>query len=126
MPWLSQKDIRRVHDAVVRGGVDPSAVCCGLDPRLTATLPGQESRCAQLLSDLHELNRIGCLMDGTRPVKVWMQTGLALLGARTEAVVLRAILKKVHAGTRDVTQAPEHWGPATICRRSSSRAQSAS
>jgi hypothetical protein len=93
--WLSQKEVLHVHDAVVHGGVDPSAALCALDPRLTASLPLRETRSAQLLSDAHELNRIGRLDDGTRPVKVWMRTVVALLGARPEGTPISAILKKM-------------------------------
>ena len=94
MPWLSQEEVRRVHDAVVRGGLQPSAARCGLDPRLTATLPMYENRSAQLLGDIHELNRIGRLSDGTQAAKVWLRTAMTLLGPRAEAAALGRLLKK--------------------------------
>lgn len=89
-----------MHDAVVRGGVEPAAARCGLAPSLTATLPKHESRAAELLSDLHELNRMG------RPAKVWMWTAIALLGSRSEAAQLRCIIKKTKNGADLVARPP--------------------
>lgn len=93
MLWLSPKKVIRVVRAAIGAGVDPCVACCGLDPALVATLPTRESRADQLLSDVHELNRIDRLVDGTRPLKVWMRNALTLMGPRRERALLTAIKK---------------------------------
>ncbi|MEO7592653.1 MAG: hypothetical protein ABI134_15670, partial [Byssovorax sp.] len=92
--YLSEEQIRQVHDAAVRAGLSPSrsALLAGIDPRFVLSLPTAPSPSAQLLIDLTELNRVAALTDGTTPLFDWLGNASLLAGPRYEADVFRVAL----------------------------------
>lgn len=97
--YLSDEQLRQVHDAAVRAGLSPSrsALLAGIDPRFVLSLPTAPSPSAQLLIDLTELNRITALLDGTTPLFDWLGNASLLTGPRYEADVFRVALASAKA-----------------------------
>src|SRR5262245_21191019 len=104
---LEQELIREIFAAVVSADMDRGALLGALDRALVASIPVASSPAAQILTDLQELDRMGTLPDGSIPLRVCLETGIALLGPRREAEVFRR-------GVRAIS--PEHLAsepPAT-------------
>ncbi len=98
-PQLDQALIHRVHEAALSADLagKRGALLGGIDPSLVASLPYGSGPASQLLMDLHELNRIVLLADGTRPLEIWLRNAASLAGTRPEAAVFEGALAALGA-----------------------------
>jgi hypothetical protein len=88
-------DTRRIHglyQATIEAGLagQRMALLQGIDARCVAQLPSSDPPSAQLLTDLHELNRV--LADGSVPIVLWLENAFLLAGPRAAAAVFEASL----------------------------------
>ena len=97
--YLSDEQIRQVHDAAVRAGLAPSrsTLLSGIDDRFVLSLPTAPSPSAQLFNDLMELNKTTALTDGETPLFDWLRNADLLAGPRQEAGVFRRALDSAEA-----------------------------
>jgi hypothetical protein len=90
-----------VHQAAITAGLDRETLLQGIDRGFVRSLPNAPNAAAQLLSDIEELNRAGALADATVPLRLWLESAVALAGPRQEAEVFRRALQahpgKLHA-----------------------------
>jgi hypothetical protein len=87
MSIFSHEEIALLWEAAVTAGLSRSVLLSGLDPRLRATLPDGGPHGEQVMSDLHELNRMGQLPTGVVPVAVWIHSAAVMAGPRAEASI---------------------------------------
>jgi hypothetical protein len=87
MGLLSHEHILELHGAAISAGLVASraALLAGVDASLVAGLSHATSPSAQILLDLHELNAVGRLGDGSAPLATWLANAGALSGARGES-----------------------------------------
>jgi hypothetical protein len=100
---LPHEKIQELHASTIAARLSRDALLSGLDRRLVAQLPRFNNESQQILSDLHELNRIDRLADGSMPLVLWLQTAVALAGPRREGAdfekTLRVLQNAAGAGT---------------------------
>lgn len=77
------------------GSDDREALLVGLDPRFLASLPKMTNPAAQLLSDLHVLNRTERLADNSIPLVRWLENAILFAGPRVEGVLFKQVLRDV-------------------------------
>jgi hypothetical protein len=96
MGILSEQDIIEIYEAAVTMRLVESrtALMAGTRPDFVATLPSATNQAAQTLSDLHALNEIESLADGSCPLSTWLLNATALAGPRKEAWILKAFLNE--------------------------------
>lgn len=97
---LDQDLLRQVHEAAIQAGLSRSALLAGISRHFVASLPYASSPAAQLLSDLFELNRVDSLLDGERPLTIWLHNAAVLAGPRREGAVFRDALAAIGAPSR--------------------------
>src|SRR5262249_22686299 len=93
--------------AAVALGLERGALLAGVDRGIVAGLPNMTSKTAQILSDLHELARIGALPDGARPLRAWLEARSALVASRAEQEVCH---EPLHALTAELWAEPAPLG----------------
>ncbi len=100
---LPDATIEQLHEAAVTAGLAPrrQTLLAGIDPAFVTSLdddaPNPASR---LVSDLHALNRVKELTDGTVPLAIWLSNAKRIAKSRVEAEVFRRALEEItpHAG----------------------------
>lgn len=110
---LDQDLLHRVHEAALSADLagKRGALLGGIDPSLVASLPYGSGPASQLLMDLHELNRIVLLADGTRPLEIWLRNATSLAGSRPEAAVFEEALAALGASPSVSPGAPAKAAP---------------
>lgn len=103
---LPHEKIQKLHAAAITARLDRDALVMALDRRLVAQLPHLPNESHQLLSDLHELNRIDRLSDGSVPLEIWLQTAVTLAGPLPEGAVFEAILRELRGSQARPDGAP--------------------
>ncbi|MFO0759755.1 MAG: effector-associated domain EAD1-containing protein [Byssovorax sp.] len=88
---LPDETIRALHAAAIRGGLVNArgTLFGGISPGFMNSLPMQSTLSSQLLSDLHELNRVEKLLDGTVPLAVWLSNAITLLDIHPDSLVFQ-------------------------------------
>lgn len=99
---ISDAEIRNLFDAALALGFasERKALLAGLHPGFVASLPVSPSPSSQLLTDLHELNRTGPLVDDTVPLAAWLGNALSLIGPRREGELFERLLARVSGGKK--------------------------
>ncbi|MEP7121504.1 MAG: effector-associated domain EAD1-containing protein [Byssovorax sp.] len=102
--YLSSATIFEIHQAATEAGLSRSrtALFSGIDYSFVDSIPREASSGAQLIVDLHALNWVESLEDGTVPLETWLANALQSAGLRQEAAVFRRALeqvKRIKAGT---------------------------
>ena len=94
---IGPAQVIEIHTAAVQIGLAQSrtAMMSGIAPGFVASLATAASPAAQLLQDLHALNSVGSLEDGTLPLKIWLQNAVTLSGPRRESAVFRRALEQI-------------------------------
>lgn len=89
--------ILEVHAAAIKLGLQASrvALLSGIDRVVVARLPDSGDPASQLHSDLHALNRVGELEDGSTPLGLWLKTALAFTRAQTASRVFASALEEI-------------------------------
>lgn len=97
MNHVSQESLVLLHRAIMLCDLSGSRVALlgGLDPGFRAGLPLAASPSEQILVDLHTLNGVQQLSDGTIPLLVWAQNALALSASRRESLPLVALIDQL-------------------------------
>ncbi len=98
--YLTAEQVSDVHDAAVKaqlGGSDDrlDALVAGLPDHLTKTLSGGGPPDARLSTQLHELNQVHNLRDGTVPLLHWLQQAIHLAGDDPQVDVLEEAVDQV-------------------------------
>jgi hypothetical protein len=89
---FSDEGILELHDAAIRSELDRDTLLSGLDSKLVAQLRDHAARGSQMLADLHALNKIQKLTDGSIPFRSWLFAAVQLASPRTESAVFRSYL----------------------------------
>src|SRR5689334_20119057 len=84
--------LRALQVAAISLGLSRSALLRGVSPAFVASLATVPAPAAQLWSDLTELDRVGALVDGSVPLRTWLENALHLAGPRNETALFRAAL----------------------------------
>lgn len=114
--WLSGEQITEIQGAAVTRGLAPETLRAGLEPAVKSALPDEKNKSAQLLSDLHVLNRIEALDDqgqGT-PLESWLRNAATLTSPFIEGRVFKealAAIAQVRAG-KIAARAAQRRAPA--------------
>jgi hypothetical protein len=105
---LSFDDVLRAHGAAVglRFDRERSALFGGIDPRIMSAIPTGGSPSGQILTDLHELNRVGAAGDGEVPLRRWLLNAVTLSAARMERATFEGCLRKLDGAVTAVAARP--------------------
>lgn len=111
-------DLHELHAAAITSGIDRDALLSGINRSFTSSIPRLSSRAAQILRDLHEIESVGQLSDGTSPLRTWLLNASRLSALRSEEKVFQRALalldpEIVAAQTRPIAPpAPPSAAPA--------------
>jgi hypothetical protein len=88
---LSTEDFEAIYGTAVQLGLASarSALIAGVAPSFVAALPHGKNPTEQLALDLHAMNRVERLADGTVPLRVWLSNAAQLSSARPESMVFQ-------------------------------------
>jgi hypothetical protein len=92
---LTGDAIRLIYKAAVDAGLHRQALLADLDPAVRAILEQDATVSGQLFMDLQKLNRMGRLLDGSIPLRTWLETAELLAGPQREAKVFKRALAKL-------------------------------
>lgn len=95
MERLKPEDILTLHQTVTSLALDRDALLSGLPPALVANLPRARRLSEQLLIDLHALNDLEPLSDGSVPLHRWLQNALAVAAPSPRSRVLSTCLRSL-------------------------------
>lgn len=99
---LDRRDIFQIVDIATATGLSApnrrGMLHEGIAPAYAASLPVMAAPRDQVLSDLMQLNRVGVLRDGSRPLAQWLRNAVALVPNHREAKQLEALLDRVAGG----------------------------
>ncbi|MFD7319756.1 trypsin-like peptidase domain-containing protein [Streptomyces sp. NPDC059875] len=107
-PYLSPEDVVRVRNAALDAGLAENAVrpllFAGTTAHFRASLPTMDTPLRQLHSDLHTMNQVERLIDGTVPLEVWLRNAIAQTVEAGPVTVLQRALDDV---ARDAAGEPD-------------------
>jgi hypothetical protein len=89
---LPEEILRELHSATIQLGLERHMLLGGIPVGFVASLPVLNNRAAQLLVDLHELNRTKSLVDGSVPLLMWLANAASLTAIRNEGAVFERAL----------------------------------
>lgn len=92
---LPEESIARIYAAAISCRLDRSILLGGLDARFVAQLPTRFALGEQILSDLHVMNEIVSLVDGTVPIRTWLKNALTVSASRHESEIFREYLRQL-------------------------------
>lgn len=97
---LPNEQIMEIHAAAIQCRLADSrvALLSGIDRSFVASMPHAGNPSSQLLSDLHTLNGVRALDDGSVPFRSWLSTALAQSRGRRESAVFQAALAGMGGG----------------------------
>ncbi|MBT2443122.1 trypsin-like peptidase domain-containing protein [Streptomyces sp. ISL-36] len=106
--YLSAEDVVRVRNAALDAGLADSTVrpllFAGTSARFRASLPTMDTPLRQMHSDLHTMNQVERLIDGTVPLEVWLRNAIAQTVEAGPLTVLQRALDDV---ARDAAGEPD-------------------
>jgi hypothetical protein len=110
MAILPDDQIRRLHTAILTALLTDNrrALLGGIDAVFVAGLPTAPDPGGQIFSDLHLLNAVERLADGTVPLKIWLENALTLAGQRVEVDVILAALEVTRSREATVQVRADH------------------
>lgn len=94
---LADDVITNLHDAIVKLGMDRIALVAGIDGSFVQTIPIAASQSAQVLVDLHQLNRVDRLSDGSTPLRLYLLNASRLAKQRKERAIIIKALSSVNS-----------------------------
>lgn len=98
MGHLDRETLERVHAAALQLRLDRDALLLGVPAAFSAELKQYSAPASQMLSDLHQLNDVGQLRDGSAPLGLWLRNACVLSSARVEGIVFEAALRQLEVG----------------------------
>jgi len=109
---LSQAELHEVHSAILSADLTSSRAilfAC-IDEAFIAGIPSEATPAGQLLRDLHVMNRVHSLADGTTPFATWLRNAIQLAGSRNEATVFSSALSRLEGrlGPREQLPSDRH------------------
>lgn len=93
MQRLSNEFVAALTQAVVELNLDRDALLSGIDPAVVSAIPSRRTPAEQLLTDLHELNNVGRLVDGSDPLRCWLINASTLSCKRQSAIIFLISLR---------------------------------
>jgi hypothetical protein len=111
---LSTEAVLALHAAAIRLGLADrrGALLAGIDPSFVASLRISSIPADQLLSDLHALNDVRQLADGTEPLLQWAQNVIAVVGTGRDTAVFAQLLQR-HGRASTSEETTPLLGPKT-------------
>jgi effector-associated domain 5 (EAD5)-containing protein/TIR domain-containing protein len=109
---LSEHLVGELYDAAIQVGLNREALLAGLPLRFTASLQQADTRAAQILLDLHALNRADSLDDGSVPLLKWLTNAAVLTTSLREGAVFAKAIAKLKQPSSPEDQ-PVKQEPAT-------------
>lgn len=108
MGRLGSEEIQRLYDTAVDLGLadERPALLGGLSAQYKASLCTDPTPAAQMLADLHALNDVDCLDDGTVPLGQWLRNAASLVCARPEGALFRDALVRLEPRLDATSEAP--------------------
>ncbi len=108
MTRLPPESLPILLEAATRLKLDRDALLLGVNRSFVAQLASAASAGSRVLTDLHEMNAVDSLTDGSDPFRQWLMNAIALSEPRPEADVFRAHLRVLSAAPArlDVAGAP--------------------
>lgn len=90
---FDHNDICRLYQAITDAHLAGSreALLAGIDPSFVAGLPAVSPPSSQVLIDLHRLNQVGRLADGSAPLEIWLTNAAAL----TQSLEIRRVFAEM-------------------------------
>lgn len=82
---LSHSAINALYELATTCQLEREGLLAGLDPGFVAHLRSAAAPGPQIHQDLHAINVIGCLNDGTDPLRLWLHNAIALSKPRPES-----------------------------------------
>jgi hypothetical protein len=73
---LTLDQMQKLHDAVMRAGIERKILLVGLPMEITSCLRTADTPRDQILLDLEDIARHGPLIDGTVPLRVWLNNAV--------------------------------------------------
>ncbi|MET9433950.1 trypsin-like peptidase domain-containing protein [Streptomyces sp. NPDC006551] len=108
VPYLSPEDVVRVRNAALDAGLADNAVrpllFAGTTAHFRAGLPTMDSPLRQMHSDLHVMNQVERLIDGTVPLEIWLRNAIA---QTVEAGPLSVLQRALDDVARDAAGEPD-------------------
>lgn len=101
MGLLSQDEILHIHQATLDADLARSrdGLLAGIAKEFAASLATSSTTSTQILSDLHALNDVPRLQDGSCPFAIWLLNAEVLAGRRVQADTFQFMRRRV-AGDR--------------------------
>jgi V8-like Glu-specific endopeptidase len=116
VPYLSPEDVVRVRNAALDAGLAENTVrpllFAGTTAHFRASLPTMDSPLRQLHSDLHTMNQVDRLIDGTVPLEVWLRNAIAQTVEAGPLTVLQRALDDVARDAAGEPDLPAEMMPA--------------
>jgi hypothetical protein len=113
-PLLSIGVLLKVHQAAIEAGLAHSrdALLTGIHSGFVMSIPVAPTPSGQLLSDLHTLNDVDRLADGSVPLALWLANAASLAGPRSQSEVFRRAREAATAGSGHVSREPASFETA--------------
>jgi hypothetical protein len=122
--WLDDAALHEVWEAAVAIGLSSDMLRAGLPDALTVMMREERSRGEQLLRDLHHLNVIKALDDGSVPLRLWLETAVLMSRLQPKAAPFRRALACLErraggdpdgpAETGEAADSKPIWSVATV------------
>jgi thiol-disulfide isomerase/thioredoxin len=93
MSQLAPDILDLIFAAARRLQLDREALLLGIPSAFTASLKRLPDPASQLLGDIHALNDVDCLSDGSNPLRSWLENARRLSDLRTEQEIFTAALR---------------------------------
>jgi len=93
MSLLPYPMILELQRAAVSAGLDRQTLLSGVDPSFLASLSKAPNDGAQLLQDLDKLNKVEHLIDGSVPLRYWLENAIMMANLLPQVEVFRRALE---------------------------------
>ena len=97
MTRLSPESLQSLFEMATALNLDRDALLGGVNRSFVAQLASAPSSGSRVLADLHEMNMVELLTDGSDPLRQWLMNAVALSQPRPEANVFRACIPLLSA-----------------------------
>jgi hypothetical protein len=96
---LDDQAIRTIHQAALEAelGYKRAELFVGVSRAFVQNPRTMPNPSAQILSDIHAMNHVGRLLDGTSPIAAWLSRAEELAGSGAPALTFREMLARVRA-----------------------------
>ena len=93
MKQLTAEHINSIFSAIRNLGLDRDTLLLGIPSAFTGSLKKCPDLSSQILTDIHSLNDVECLSDGSIPLRSWLENACRLSELRQEQGVFASALR---------------------------------